>query len=118
MNRRFIGSTVTALIDRPIGSHHPKYEDLVYPINYGYIPGTLSPDGEELDCYILGVYEPKNEYTGVCIAVIHRLNDDDDKLIIAPRGARFTKSEIEDAVSFQERYFDHEVFFHSEPSEK
>lgn len=48
------------------------------------MPGTIAPDGEEIDAYVLGVFEPKEEFTGTCIAVIHRTNDDDDKLIVVP----------------------------------
>lgn len=50
----FLGKAVTVTIDRPIGSVHPKHDDMIYPINYGYINGVIAPDGEELDVYILG----------------------------------------------------------------
>ena len=35
--------------------HHKGEKTLVYPINYGYIPGVLGGDGEELDVYVLGI---------------------------------------------------------------
>lgn len=44
-----IGKTVTVIIDRPLGSYHPKYKDTYYPINYGYIEGIVAQDGEEQD---------------------------------------------------------------------
>ena len=78
----FLDKYLQVKIDRPLGSKHPKY-DSIYPINYEFIPNTLSGDGEELDCYILGVFEPLDSFNGKCIAVIHRLNDD-DKWSIAP----------------------------------
>ena len=53
-----IGSIVKIIVDRPIGSHHPKHKDIIYPVNYGYIPGIVAADGEEQDAYILGVDEP------------------------------------------------------------
>lgn len=59
--KSFIGKTVYIKIDRPIGSVHPKHPDIVYPINYGYIPGVLGGDGEELDVYVLGVDKPLDE---------------------------------------------------------
>jgi inorganic pyrophosphatase len=48
-----IGKTVVVEIDRPLGSKHPQH-DLVYELNYGFVPGLLAPDGEFLDAYILG----------------------------------------------------------------
>ena len=107
--RSFLGKTVDILIDRPLGSVHPKYPNLVYPIHYGYIPGVLGGDGEELDVYLLGVYTPVMEYTARIIGIIHRHNDVEDKLVAAPEGMRFTKEEIEQAVRFQEQYFESEV---------
>ena len=59
-----IGDIVTVTVDRPLGSYHPKYKDLYYPINYGYIEGIIAPDGEEQDAYILGVDKPVEKFTG------------------------------------------------------
>lgn len=101
----FLNKIVTTTIDRPLGSNHPKH-GFIYPINYGYIPNTVSGDGEELDCYILGVYEPIKELIGKCIAIIHRTNDNDDKLIIVPENVSFTNSEIRALTDFQERFFE------------
>ena len=53
---RFIGHTVTVTVDRPIGSRHPDH-GFINPVNYGYIRGVIAPDGEDLDAYILGVFE-------------------------------------------------------------
>lgn len=103
--RDFLGKKVHVVIDRPMGLKHPKW-DFIYPLNYGYILNTVSGDGEELDAYIIGVFEPIKEYYGKCIAAIHRL-DDDNKLIIAPEGKRYTKEQIEVLVEFQERFFEH-----------
>jgi inorganic pyrophosphatase len=100
----FLDSAVTITIDRPFGSKHPKW-DLVYPVNYGYIPNTKSGDGEEIDAYVLGINEPLKEFTGKCIAVIHRLNDDDDKLVIVPDSTNLADAEIRMATDFQEKFF-------------
>lgn len=102
----YIGKEVYVKIDRPIGSSHPKYPYHIYLVNYGFVPNTISGDGEELDCYILGEYKPLKEYKGKCIAVIHRLNDDDDKLIIVPENKNFTDSEIKLLTDFQEMYYE------------
>jgi len=81
--KKFLGKEVEVVIDRSLGSKHTKY-DFVYEVNYGYIQGVMAPDGEELDAYLLGIDEPVKEYTGVCIAIAHRRDNDDDKLIIVP----------------------------------
>ena len=103
--RQFLGTTVTVRIDRPLGSRHPLHDDIYYLVNYGFVPGTLSPDGAELDAYALGVFAPVETFTGVCIAVIHRTNDEDDKLIVVPEGKRYTRSQIHALTEFQERFF-------------
>ena len=87
---------------------HPKH-GFKYLLNYGYIPNTMSDDGEEIDCYVLGVNEPIEEFEGQCIAVIHRLNDDDDKIIVVPNGMNFSDSEIKELTNFQEKYFVNEI---------
>ena len=91
-------------IDRPMGSKHPKH-GFIYPVNYGYVPNTISGDSEELDAYVLGIYEPLETFTGKCIAIIHRTNDNDDKLIIVPENKTFTDEEIKVLTDFQEQYF-------------
>ena len=105
---RYIGQNVKTIIDRPLNSKHPKH-GFIYPINYGYIPNTISGDGEELDCYILGVEEPLKEFEGKCIAVIHRTNDDNDKLIVVQEGKDFSDEEIRKLTHFQEQYFESEI---------
>ena len=101
---KYLNKTITVKIDRPIGTKYKNYES-IYPINYGYVPNTISGDGEELDCFILGVYEPIETFEGKCIAIIHRLNDNDDKLVIAPEGKNYTNEEIRALTYFQEQYF-------------
>ena len=104
----FLNQTVKVIIDRKMGSRHPKH-GFIYPVNYGFIPNTISGDGEELDCYLLGVFEPVEHYKGKCIAIIHRTNDNDDKLIIVPNGKNYSDDAINALVEFQERYFEHTI---------
>ena len=106
MNEEYIGKIIDIKIDRPFGSKHPKH-GFIYPVNYGYVPNTTSGDGEELDAYLLGVYEPVEEYTGKCIAIIHITNDDDDKLIVVPEEKEYTNDQIYALTEFQEQYFEH-----------
>ena len=103
-NIDFLNKTLEIKIDRPMGSKHPKH-GFIYPVNYGYVPNTVSDDGEELDAYVLGIYEPLENFTGKCIAIIHRTNDNDDKLIIVPESKTFTNEEIKVLTDFQEQYF-------------
>lgn len=100
-----IGQSVTVIVDRPLGSRHPYHPDLVYPVNYGFIPGILAGDGEEQDAYILGIEEPVVRFTGRVIAVIHRLDDVEDKWVLAPAGSVYTAEQIAAVTAFQERYF-------------
>jgi 8-oxo-dGTP pyrophosphatase MutT (NUDIX family) len=101
-----IGKPVHVVVDRPVGYQHGE---IVYPINYGYIPGLMAGDGEEQDVYILGVSEPITEFDGEVIGAIRRKNDCEDKLVVAPMGAVYHQAQIAEAVHFQEQYFDSEV---------
>lgn len=102
--KEYLGKRVTVQVDRPLGSTHPRFS-FIYPVNYGFVPGTLAADGEELDAYILGVFEPVPDFTSTCIAVIHRLNDDDDKLVVTPEGKEYSDEQIRALVEFQEQFF-------------
>ena len=106
--KSYINKLVKAKIDRPMGSKHPKH-GFIYPVNYGYIPNTVSGDGEEIDCYVLGIFEPIDEFEGKCIAVIHRTNDNDDKLIVVPDGKNYSNDAIKALTEFQEQYFSIEI---------
>ena len=102
----YLGKTVTIGIDRPIGYvHHKGEKTLVYPINYGYIPGVLGGDEEELDVFLVGVDTPVTEFTGLIVGIAYRADDVEDKLIMAPEGKIFTVEEMAKAVQFQEKYY-------------
>ena len=105
-SKDYIGKKVKVKIDRPFGTKHPKH-GFLYPLNYGFVPNTESGDGEELDCYVLGVFEPIEEFDGNCIAVIHRSDDDDDKLVVAPDEKQYSDDAIDALTEFQERFFKH-----------
>ncbi len=98
-----LGKTVHVEVDRPMGYRHG---DLIYPVNYGYIPGLIAGDGEEQDAYILGVDTPLSSFDGQVVGAIRRKNDTEDKLIVAPEGMVFHQGQIAVAVQFQEQYFD------------
>ncbi len=100
-----IGPIVTVTVDRPLGSYHLEHPDMYYPVNYGYIEGTMAADGEEEDAYILGVNVPVSRFTGRIIAIIYRENDIEHKWVVAPAGIVFTREEIKKLTDFQEKYF-------------
>ena len=98
---------MNVVIDRPRGSAHPRDPKLIYPLNYGYVPGTIAGDGAAQDVYVLGIDEPRERIENLkVIAVVHRYNDCEDKWIAAPEGMTFTDDEIRRAVDFVEQYFD------------
>lgn len=106
--KNYLGKIVKVNIDRPLGSKHSKW-GFEYPVNYGFLEGVLAPDGEEFDAYILKVDKPSEEFTGKVVAIVHRLEDDDDKLVVIPEDHDITDEEIEKMVEFQEKWFKHQI---------
>ena len=105
-----LGRQVSGTIDRPMGSAHPRHPDMIYPINYGYVDGVIAGDGAEQDVYVFGPSKPIRSFTGVVTAVLHRLNDCEDKWIVNTGGSRPDKDEILRAIAFQEQYFMGELY--------
>lgn len=105
-SKDFLGKNLLVKMDRPLGSKHPKH-GFIYPVNYGYVPNTISGDKEELDAYVLGIEKPMTQFQGKCIAIIHRTNDNDDKLIVVPEEIDLSDEEIEHQIHFQEQWFKH-----------
>lgn len=101
----FLNKKVLVKMDRELGSKHPKH-GFIYTVNYGFIPNTISGDGEELDAYVLGVFDPISELEGIVKAVIHRTNDNDDKLVVMPEDVDYTDEQIRALTEFQERFFE------------
>lgn len=104
----FLGQSLSVKIDRPMGTKHPKW-GFIYPLNYGFVSEHIAPDGEAQDAYVLGVFEPINEFNGICIAIIHRLDDVEDKLVLAPPNKTYTNQQIMALVEFQERFFETQI---------
>jgi inorganic pyrophosphatase len=101
----YLGKQVHVVIDRPLGSHHPRHPDITYPVNYGYLPDTVSGDGTPIDAYVLGVNSPVATHEGVVIGIVVRADDVEDKLVVAPGGLVFSQDDIAQAVAFQEQFF-------------
>ena len=107
-NMEYIGKNVKVIMDRPLGTKHPKH-GFIYPVNYGYIPNTISGDSEELDAYVLGEHKPLTEFEGKVVAIIHRTNDSDDKLVVMKDGRNYTDEQIRALTEFQEQWFESEI---------
>lgn len=101
----WVGPTVEVVIDRPMGTTHPRFPDFVYPINYGYIPGTMAPEGHPIDAYVLGADCPLRRCLARVIAVIRRRDDVEDKLVVALSG-EWSEASISESTAFQEQWFD------------
>lgn len=106
--KEYLGKNVVVEIDRPLGTRHPKH-GFMYMLNYGYIPNTISGDGEELDAYLVGEFEPVTSSSGKVIAIIHRTNDDDDKLVVSKNKKDYSDDVIRALTEFQEKYFESEI---------
>lgn len=109
-----IGKKVKVIVDRKLGTYHPRHKDLYYPINYGYVEGIIAGDGEEQDAYILGVDQPIDEFEGQVKAIVHRYNDNEDKWVVVDENINFSKEEISKAIYFQEQYFDSIILMEEE----
>lgn len=102
---QWVGRSLVVKVDRQIGSKHPTNASIEYELNYGFVPGTLAADDHEIDAYIVGVLEPVDSFAGQCIAIIHRHDDVEDKLVVAPTGQNFSDEEVLRLTNFQERFF-------------
>ena len=65
-------------LDRPEGTLHPEHEDIRYPIDYGFILGTMGADGSEVDIF---VGSSENGLVGAIFTTDHRKNDKECKFI-------------------------------------
>ena len=76
------------IIDRPRGTSHPIYDVFKYPLDYGYLEGTASQDGEGIDVWI-GRSQNKR-VVGIISSVDYRKEDSEIKILYA-----CTEDEIE-----------------------
>lgn len=68
------------VLDRPKGSRHPKYPDLVFPVDYGYLKDTCGGEGDEVDVW-LGTAEHRR-LTAIACTVDMTERDAEIKLLI------------------------------------
>lgn len=109
----YLNKKIEVVIDRPLGSKHPTHE-MKYPINYGYIKGTVSGDGKEIDVYVIDELEAIKYYSGQVVGIVHREDDVEDKLIVANHNG-YLKEELYGFVEFTEQYFKSTITVNYEP---
>lgn len=86
-------STCELVIDRPKDKPHPKYPALIYPLDYGYLKGTQSGDGAEVDCWIGSMPEHKLKAMVFTIDLVKR--DMEGKLLLG-----CTRKEMQTVLQF------------------
>jgi inorganic pyrophosphatase len=69
------------IIDRPKGKPHPRYPEVIYPLDYGYLEGTTSGDGEGIDIW-LGSLESERRIVGAVVTLDTLKYDLEVKLLI------------------------------------
>ena len=69
------------VIDRPKGSHHPRFPETIYLVDYGYLKNTRSADGMDIDVYVGSNTNRKVCAVAVTIDFIKR--DSEIKVLIA-----------------------------------
>ena len=68
------------IIDRPAGSAHPRYPDMIYPLDYGYLAGTTSMDGGGIDVWRGS--DPAQALDAILVTVDLAKKDAEIKLLI------------------------------------
>jgi inorganic pyrophosphatase len=81
------------IIDRPKFSSHPRYPQIKYPLDYGYVEGTKSGDGHEIDVWI-GANSDRNVSAIAC--TFDKLKKDSEIKILLG----FTEDDIEIVSNF------------------
>jgi inorganic pyrophosphatase len=73
-------ASATVIIDRPKGSAHPRYPDYIYPLDYGYLEGTVAVDGGGVDVWIGSL--PDRQVTAVVCTVDLTKSDAEVKILL------------------------------------
>ncbi len=89
------------IIDRPKGSVHPRFNDIIYPLDYGYLNNTKSKDDNEIDVWI-GSSSIKKVDSILCIIdlmkkdseikILYSCSDEEKELIYEFQNNKFMKA--------------------------
>jgi inorganic pyrophosphatase len=85
------------IIDRPRGERHPRYPDLVYPLDYGYLEGTRAADGDGIDVWVGSL--PEKTLTGILCSFDTCKNDAEIKLLLG-----CSPADVETIMEFNSAY--------------
>jgi inorganic pyrophosphatase len=77
-----LAATNSIVIDRAKGSHHPRYPEVTYPFDYGYLEGTASADGDSTDVWIGSLNTTDKMLTGILCTFDTLKRDAEIKLLI------------------------------------
>lgn len=91
-----LAASSTIIIDRPRGAAHPRFPEMIYPLDYGYLQGTSSGDGNEIDLWVGSM--PTRTVTGVVFTVDRLKRDMEGKLLLG-----CTAEEMRIILAFQNR---------------
>ncbi len=91
-------ATQMLVIDRPKGSTHPRYPDLVYPLDYGFLEGTTTVDGAGIDVW-RGTGEVSLKVVALILTVDLKKKDSEIKIMLS-----CTESELQKALDFQNTF--------------
>lgn len=86
------------IIDRPKDKPHPKWPEMIFPLDYGYLEGTSSMDGGGIDLWLGSA--PHRELTAIAVTVDIKKKDAEIKLIIG-----CTEKETKIIEEFHNRYY-------------
>lgn len=81
------------VIDRPKGVAHPRFSDVIYPLDYGYLSGTSSMDGGEVDVWLGS--QDRGRLDGIAVTIDLSKRDAEIKLFLG-----CTASETQTAMRF------------------
>ena len=88
-----LAETSNIVIDRPKGSAHPRFPQYIYPLDYGYLDGTSSMDGEGIDLWLGS--DPAGKLTAILCTVDLIKRDSEIKLLLG-----CTEEEIQTVLAF------------------
>ncbi|MDQ2906036.1 MAG: inorganic pyrophosphatase [Chloroflexota bacterium] len=90
-------ATSDIIIDRPRGSLHPRYPDVRYPLDYGYLQGTSSGDGAGIDVWIGSL--PDRTVEALIRTVDLKKRDTEIKLLLG-----CTPEKVQPILAFHQRF--------------
>jgi inorganic pyrophosphatase len=72
------------VLDRPRDTPHPRYPEFIYPLDYGYLDGTMAADGDGLDVWLGS--QPDRRLTAIVCTVDLIKRDAEIKLLLGCTG--------------------------------